>query len=116
MYINLKFRKKTSTNDCSGMPEQKFIKQEEITLWTGIIGNGSMHNGDGTIGHGLTMDITKGLSICDRTCHASIAHLDPKASEVEEGRSSLIHRCLRCREKWREKGKMAVYNLWLRRM
>ncbi len=35
-------------------------KQEEITLCSGIEGNGLIHDGDGTIGHGLTMDIVKG--------------------------------------------------------
>ncbi len=38
-------------------------KQEKITLWTGVEDNGSIQDGDGTIGHGLTMDIAKGLSI-----------------------------------------------------
>ncbi len=37
-------------------------KQEEKALWTGIEGSGSIHDGDGTIGHGLIMDIAKGLS------------------------------------------------------
>ncbi len=49
-----------------------------------VEGNGSMHDGDGTIGHGLTMAIAKGLSIHERTCYACIAHLDLKASEQEE--------------------------------
>ena len=62
------------------------IEQEEIARWTGVEGNGSIHDGDGTMGHGLTMDIGKGLSICERTCYACIACLDPKASEQEEGK------------------------------
>ena len=41
----------------------KFIKQAEIAAWTGVNGNGSIHDGNGTIGHGLTMDIAKGLSV-----------------------------------------------------
>ena len=63
------------------------IRQEGIRLWTGIKGNGSIHDGYGIIGHGLTMDIAKGLSTHEHTCYASIAHLDPKASEQEEGKS-----------------------------
>ena len=43
-----------------------------------------IHDEDGTIGHGLTMDIVMGLSIRERTCYACIAHLDIKASEQEE--------------------------------
>ncbi len=74
------------------------LLQEEIALWTGAEGNGSYHDGDGTIGHGLTMDIAEGLSICEHTCYASnasITHLDTKASEQEgEGESSLIDPCL----------------------
>ena len=38
------------------------------------------HDGDGTIWHGLTMDIANGLSICERTHYACIAQLDTKAS------------------------------------
>ncbi len=49
------------------------IKREEIALWTGIEGNGSIHDDeDGTIGPMLTMNIAKGLSICERTCYAAI--------------------------------------------
>ncbi len=59
------------------------FKQEEIALWPGVEGNGSLHDGDGTTWHWLTMDIAKGLSICERTCYACIAHLDTKASEQE---------------------------------
>ena len=44
-----------------------------------------MHDEDGSIGHGLTMDIVKILSIREGTCYACIAHLDKKASE-QEGR------------------------------
>ncbi len=33
------------------------MKQEEIALWTGVKGNGSMHDGDGTIGHELTTGV-----------------------------------------------------------
>ncbi len=72
----------------------KQLKQEEITRWTGIEGNGSVHDGDGTIGHGLPIDIAKGLSIHERTCGTCITHLGTKASEQEEGKSSLIDRCL----------------------
>ena len=72
-------------------------RQEEVALWTGTKGNGSIHDGDGTIGHGLTMDVAKGLSICERTHDACIAHLDTVASEQEEGKSSLIDRCQRRR-------------------
>ena len=43
------------------------LKQEKIALWTGVKGNGSIYDGDGTIGHGLTMDIEKGLSFRERT-------------------------------------------------
>ncbi len=43
-----------------------------------------VHDGDGTIGHGSTMDIAKGLSICEHACYACIAHLDPMASEQEK--------------------------------
>ena len=32
--------------------------------------NGSTHDGDGTIGHWLTMDIVTGLSIRERVCNA----------------------------------------------
>ena len=59
----------------------KFWKQEVIALWTGIEGNGSIHDENGTIGQGLTMDIAKGLSIHEGTCYAYIAHLDEKASD-----------------------------------
>ena len=45
---------------------QLFCQQEEIALWTAIKGNGSVQDGDDTIGHGLTMDIAKSLSICER--------------------------------------------------
>ncbi len=37
-----------------------------------------VHDGDDTIGHGLTMDIAKSLTIRERTRHACIAHLDLK--------------------------------------
>ncbi len=46
--------------------------------------------GDGTIGHGLSMDIAKGSSIGERTCYACIAYLDTKVSDQEEGKSSLM--------------------------
>ena len=36
-------------------------KRDEIALWTGVDRNGSIHDGDGTIGHGLTMDIARGF-------------------------------------------------------
>ena len=52
-------------------------------------------DGDGTIGHGLTIDIASGFSIRERTCYACIAHLDKKASEQEEGKCSLRDWCLR---------------------
>ena len=55
------------------------MKQEEITLWTGVEDNGSVLDGDGTIGHGLTMDIVRGLSIREHTCYACIAHPETKA-------------------------------------
>ncbi len=58
----------------------------------GVEGNGSIHDGDGTIRHGLAMDIAKGLSIHVFMCYACIAHFDTKASEQEEGKSSLIDR------------------------
>ena len=38
-------------------------QQEEIALWTGVEGNESIHDEDGAIGHGWTLDIAKGLSI-----------------------------------------------------
>ncbi len=75
-------------------PELLYIKQEGITLWTGFKGNGFIHDGDDTFGHGLTMGIAKGLTICERTCFTCIARIDPKASEQEEGKSSLIDQCL----------------------
>ena len=56
-------------------------KQGEITLWTSVKGTGYIHGGDGAIGHGLTMDIVKGLSPREGMCYACIAHLDQKASE-----------------------------------
>ncbi len=58
-------------------------KQEVIALWMGVEGNGSIHDGVGTIGHGLTMDIMKGSSIHEHTCYACIAHLDLMASKQE---------------------------------
>ncbi len=58
--------------------------QEEVALWTSVEGYGYLHDGDGTIGHGLTMDSAKGLSICERMLRACITHLDTKASEQEE--------------------------------
>ncbi len=65
-------------------------KQDEIAVWTSIKGNGSVHDGDGTIVHGLTMDIAKGLSIREHMCYLCFAHLDLKAFEQEEeGKSSL---------------------------
>ncbi len=48
----------------------KFWKQVVIALWTGVEGNGSIHDEHGTIGHGLSMDIAKGLSICEGMCYA----------------------------------------------
>ena len=54
-------------------------KQEDIALWTGIKGNGSINDGDGTIWHGLTMDIAKDLSIPEHMCYACIDHFDAKA-------------------------------------
>ena len=71
-------------------------KREKIALWTGVEGNGSIvYHGDGTIGHGLAMDIAKGLSIHEVTCYSCIAHLDTKASsEHKDGKSSLTDRCL----------------------
>ncbi len=66
-------------------------QQHGITLWTGVDGNGSIHDGDGRIGHGLTMDIAKGLSSHERICHACIDHLDIEASDHEgKEKSSLI--------------------------
>ena len=56
-----------------------------------------IHDGDGTIGHGLTIDIAKSLAICERTCYARITHLDKKASEQEDGKCSLIDRGLQHR-------------------
>ncbi len=53
-------------------------------------GNGSINDVDGTIGHGLTMHVAKGLSICERTCCACIAHPDPKASEQGEEKFTYI--------------------------
>ena len=61
-------------------------KQENIALWTGIEGNGSIHDGHGTAGHGMTTAILKGFSICEHMCYACIAHPDKKASEQEEGK------------------------------
>ena len=46
-------------------------------------------DGDGIIGHGLNMDIAKGLSIREHTHYACIAHLDTKTSEQEEGKNHL---------------------------
>ncbi len=46
------------------------------------------------LGMVLTIDIAKSLSICESVCYACIAHLDTKASEQEEGKSTLIDRCL----------------------
>ena len=43
-----------------------------------VEGNGSIHDEECTIGHGLTMEIAKGLSIHERTCYACIAHLGKK--------------------------------------
>ena len=61
--------------------------QEEIALWTGVEGYGSIQDGDGTIfGH-----IAKGLSIHDGGCYACVAHLDPKASEQEEREKKLAY-------------------------
>ncbi len=45
---------------------KKGKKQEEVYLWTSVEGNGSLHDGGGTIGRGLLMDIAKGVSICER--------------------------------------------------
>ena len=77
------------------------FKQEEIALWTGVEGNGSIHDGDGTSGHGLTVDIGKGLRIRDGMCYECIAHLDNKASEQVEGKT-IIDQCLRRWEKANE--------------
>ena len=49
-----------------------------------------IHDGHGTIGHGLTMDIAKGLSICEPTCYACIARLDKKDSELEEQKGQKV--------------------------
>ena len=65
-------------------PCSEIVKQGEIPLWTNFEGNCSTHDGDGTIGHTLTMHIAKGLSLCECACHACIAHLDPNTSEQEE--------------------------------
>ncbi len=60
-----------------------------------------MYDREGTTGMGLNMGmvytIEAGLSIHERKCHVCIAHLDPKASEEEEEKDSLIARCLRRR-------------------
>ena len=70
-------------------------EQEELALWTRVKGISSIHDEDHvTIGHSLTMDIAKDLSIHEGTCNASIAHLDKEASEQDEVKSSLIDRCL----------------------
>ena len=37
--------------------------QRKLLYFTGVEGNSSIHDEDGTIGHGLTMDIEKSLSI-----------------------------------------------------
>ena len=37
-------------------------EQEEFALWASVEGNSSMHDMDGTIGQGLTVDIAKSLS------------------------------------------------------
>ncbi len=43
------------------IPQYSFwgLKQEEIALRTGDVGNGSIQDGYGTIVHGLNMDIAK---------------------------------------------------------
>ena len=80
------------------MESSSTAKQGEIALWTSVVGNGSIHDEDGTIGRGLTMDIARGLSICEHMCYACNAQLAAKASDQEgEGNSSLIDRCLRRR-------------------
>ena len=48
-----------------------------------------VHDEDGTIVHGLTIDIVKGLSIRERMFYACIAHIDKKASDQEEGKIHL---------------------------
>ena len=46
------------------------------------------------LGIGWPRIFQKGLSIRERTCYASIAHLDKKASKQDkEGNGSLIDRC-----------------------
>ncbi len=57
-------------------PERKKERHKAIALWTRVKDNDSLHYGDGTIGHGLTMDIVKGLYIREWTCFACIAHID----------------------------------------
>ncbi len=57
-----------------------------------------VHDGDGTIGHELTINMVNGSSNIERTFYARIAHIDTKAFEQEgEGKSSLIDRGLRRR-------------------
>ncbi len=60
-----------------------------------------MYDSEGTTGMGLNMGmvytIETGLSYNEHKCFVCVAQLDPKASEQEEGKSSLIDRCLRCR-------------------
>ncbi len=72
-----------------------YPQQEEIALWSGVKGNDSIHDEDGLIGHGLTMDTAKGLSIRERPIMLVLPTLTKKASEQEdEGKSLLINRCL----------------------
>ncbi len=67
------------------------IKQEDIALWASVALNYCVHYGDGTIGQGLTLDIAKGLCICERMCYACIARQYPKASE-QEGEKKIAYR------------------------
>ena len=43
---------------------------------------------------GMVYTIETGVSIRERMCHVCIAHLDPRASEGEDNKSSLIDQCL----------------------
>ncbi len=81
------------------MARKQALIKEEIALWTSVEGNGFIHYADGTIGHGLAMDIATtivtGLSSCECT-YAICLYCPPdtKASEQEEQKWSLKDRCL----------------------
>ncbi len=66
-------------------------KQEEILLWTGVEDYSSIYV---RIRKVPRTWVWCSISIHEHLCYVCIAHIDPKVSEEEEQKSSLIGQCL----------------------